>query len=108
MKVNYNKFSFENEHAIISVKRETFVLTDSGKTWKAKPIKTETEKVSCEFYTNCVQSIPFFNHFFGHREATCKATWNYTVFGYIPVKIVTYNPGKTEKRVMTFTFEYNH
>jgi hypothetical protein len=100
--MDYKKFSFTDGSYLITYTTETYGRTKSGKGWKSKPDEVKTEVVNAQFYTNYVQSIPFFNNFgFG---AYCRATRNYTVAGYLPVVITTVSPGREVKRVTKFTF----
>ena len=83
----------------------TFVYgkTESGKTWRKKPIEETRETVPPVFYENFVRSISFFNGFMG---GTCRAEYNYTGVGYLPTKITTISPDRAEKHIDYFTFDY--
>lgn len=98
----YYGFFESNLNAVkISMKKETFNKTTSGRSWKSKPETTETETITAEFYKNYIDSIPFFNNFgIGYG---CRAYKGYCIAGYIPVKVVTTSPDK--KIVATFYFE---
>ena len=85
-------------------KREVYSRTASGKSWKKYPDSVTTEEVERTFYNNFVDSVRFFNNFgFG---ASCRAFRSYTIAGYIPTRIVTISPGRSEKHVDEFRFEY--
>ena len=73
--------------------------TKSGSKW----IETKrTEKqFSRENYFNAVDAIPFFRNLGGTETVTC----NYTKFGYIPVKVISTNPDKTERRIYKYSFD---
>lgn len=100
MSYNYNNFTFNGYNARIEHTKKIYDTTASGN-FRKKPYETTTEIVDREFYINFVRSVSFFNGFFG---GTCKAFWNYTSAGYIPVKITTINPGRTEKYIDEFRF----
>lgn len=78
--------------------RETYSATPGGN-FRKKPDEIETETVSGTFYVNFVQSIPFFNN--RYYSETCRAAWNYTAAGYIPVRITTSKAGH-KKYIDTF------
>lgn len=89
MAYNYRKFEIGRGWRFERT-RETYTATASGN-FRKKPDQIETEIVTGDFYINCVQSIPWFNNsYFGE---TCRATWNYTPAGYIPVRIVSSKKG---------------
>ena len=95
---------FENDlnMVTISMKKETYLKTTSGKSWKSKPETVENETISADFYKNYVDSVPFFNNF-GYG-ASCRAYKGYCMAGYIPVKVVTISPQQEKKIVTTFYF----
>jgi hypothetical protein len=101
--MNYLTFKFCDNSCIITHIKEIYHKTSSGKSWKSKPDTTETTTATAEFYTNYVNSIPFFNGFMG---GTCRAEKSYTPAGYIPVKITTISPDRTEKHCDHFYFKY--
>ena len=78
-----------------------FARTDSGKSWKAKPIVKYAETVTTEYYNNFVDSIPFFNGFMG---GTCRGYRTYTKAGYLVNSVTTINPSRDTKYVDTFEF----
>lgn len=101
--MDYRKFYFTRAPFKITHTKTEYAKTASGKSWRAVPVSETTETVTAKFYENFVQSIPFFDGFFG---GTCRAQFSYTAAGYIPVKIVTVNPDGTQKFIDTFTFDY--
>ena len=103
----YNNFSFfhrNNKNLIIEHTKQVFYTNENGN-FRRKPGSVYTENVNGEFYENFIKSITFFNGFCG---GTCRAYSNYTAAGYIPTKIITINPGSTEKHIDTFTFNFNY
>lgn len=89
MSYNYTKFDTGRgwcfEHT-----RETYTVTASGH-FKKKPDETKKKTVNGDFYINFVRSVSWFNNpYYGE---TCRATWNYTAAGYIPVRIVSSKKG---------------
>ena len=86
----------------ITMKKETYKKTDSGKSWKSRPETIETETITADFYKNYVDSTPFFNSF-GYG-ASCRAYKGYCMAGYIPVKVITISPFQEKKIVATFQF----
>lgn len=103
MSYKYNSFVFSDNSFRIEHTKMIYGTTPAGN-FKSKPHKTIIETVSPEFYTNFVKSVSFFNGFCG---GTCRAYWSYTAAGYIPARITTINPDRTEKHVDTFTFKFN-
>ena len=100
--MDYRNFKFTSTLYTIKHTRKTYERTNSGKGWKTKPTEEKQKTVTPEFYTNFVTSIPFFN-----RLGTCRAGWNYTTAGYLPVTITSINPDRTTKHIDMFSFEYN-
>ena len=103
----YNKFELTGSGYTIMKREELYTRTESGKSWKSKPDAVKTEQIDLKHYNNYVQSIAFFNSFFGYG-AYCRAYEGYTVAGYIPVKVVTVNPGQDKKFICYFSFSLNH
>ena len=71
----------------------------SGNKW----VKVDTNTVnniSNEHYYNTVDAVPFFRGLGGYEKVEVKAT----KWGYIPFRIVSITPNKTEKTVRTFIF----
>ena len=89
MAYNYTKFNTGRGWNFERV-RETYGVTAGGN-FRKKPDTIETETVTGDFYINFVQSIPYFNYpCYGE---SCRASWNYTPAGYIPVRIVSSKKG---------------
>lgn len=105
MSYNYNRFQFGyrlNKHLIITHVKKIYDTTNNGN-FRKKPFEEYTERVTGEFYENFVKSCSFFNGFMG---GSCRAFWSYTSAGYIPTKITTISPNRTQKHIDTFTFEF--
>lgn len=100
MGYNYNNFNFNGYNCKIEHTKQVFNTTENGN-FRRKPFETTTEVVDREFYINFVRSVSFFNGFMG---GSCRASWDYTRCGYIPTKVVTINPDRTEKHIDTFRF----
>ena len=104
----YSNFCFSGNCSVnadnnITLTKKTFSRTVSGKNWKNKPDTITTEKVNGRYYQNYVRSIPFFNNFGG--QSSCRASWNYTKKGYIPVTVSTVSPDGLTKIVTDFCFD---
>lgn len=100
MAYNYNNFTFDLYSGQIEHTKKVYDTTENGN-FRKKPYETTTEIVDREFYINFVRSVSFFNGFLG---GTCRAFWNCTRAGYVPVKITSINPGRTEKYIDEFKF----
>lgn len=87
---------------MIIEKKEMFMRTTTGKSWKSKPDTTKRETITEEYYKNCVDSIQFFNRF-GYG-ASCRGYKKPTAAGYRVYKIVTIAPGRGKKEVRTYYF----
>lgn len=90
----------------ITMRKETYTRTKSGKSWKTKPDTIETETVSKEFYDNYIGSCTFFNNF-GYG-ASCRKYYGYSYIGYIPINVVTVSPYREKKIVAWFKFSKLH
>ena len=88
---------------IITMKKEVFHRTASGKSWKSKPDYTSRETVEPKFYNNYIDSCRFFNNFPG--AAYCRKSYGYTYAGYIPVSVVTVSPDGETKIIARFGFD---
>jgi hypothetical protein len=99
--MKYENFNFTDTQVTIIHRRVEYNKTESGKSWR-RILGERSEVVTPEFYTNFVQSIPFFN-----RLGTCRAQYNYTVAGYLPTVITSVSPDKTVKYQDCFSFNYN-
>lgn len=100
--MKYESFTFCEQGFLILCTKQTFIPTESGKSWRNKPDTVKNTVVSADWYTKCIASIPFFNRF-GYG-AYCRGHWGNTFAGYLPVRVVTVNPGRTQKNVVTFEF----
>ncbi len=70
----------------------------NGSRWTTTSETTET--VDFIYYSNVVDAVPFFRNL-GGSETVQKA---YTKAGYIPTRIISTNPTKTERTIREFTF----
>lgn len=102
--MNYRNFTFTSKYFIITHTKSEYHKTPSGGRWSTSPVSINQATVTAEFYENFVQSIPFFNGFFG---GSCRADLSYTPAGYVPTRITTINPDASVKYIDTFTFKYN-
>ena len=91
---------------IITMQKTVYVRTESGKSWKKKPVSVEKKVIDRRFYENYINSVHFFNNF-GYGSS-CRAYYGYTYAGYIPVSVVTISPFKEERHVVRFSFEIVH
>lgn len=96
--MKYENFSFTNKNVTIIHVRKEWNKTESGKSWR-RVLGEKSEVVTPEFYTNFVRSIPFFNSL-----GTCRAQYNYTVAGYLPIIITSISPDKSIKYQDCFSF----
>lgn len=100
---NLSKFKFySGNRYMILVTIETFSRTDSGASWKSKPDTVERYLYDDERYTNYVSATPFFNRW--GDGASSRATYGYTVAGYLPIRISTVSPYRQTKKVAHFHF----
>ena len=99
--MNYQLFNFSDNKCSIIHSRYTYEPTASGKGWKSKPTEAKSKTVTPQFYTNFVNSIPFFN-----RLGTCRAQRHYTAVGYLPTVITSISPNREIKHVDVFLFRY--
>lgn len=70
----------------------------SGRNWHTTEAKTE--KADFIYYSNVVDAIPFFRNLGGRETVSCS----YTKAGYIPTKIISTNPGRTERTIREFNY----
>lgn len=99
MSKDLRKFVFSNPDYIITHTKEVYTRTSSGRSWKKKPDKVKTEIIPAAYYTNYITSVPFFNNL-----GYCRASYNYTSAGYLPVSTTNISPDKTEKHLDRFSF----
>jgi hypothetical protein len=99
---DYRKFKFTSTGNIILRTLEHYDRTESGKSWRAHPSKTEMEVVTGQNYENYITSIPFFNNW--GDGASCRAKSSYTRAGYLPTYVATVSPFKKEKILASFEF----
>ena len=84
---------------------KTFSRTDSGKGWKSKPDEIETKEIDNTQYENMVSedTVKFFRRIGGSEIVTRS----YTYYGYLPVEVISCNPGRTIRKVRVFAFDKN-
>jgi hypothetical protein len=82
--------------------RAYFTRTASGKSWKKRPFRVETEEITPRYYQNVIDSIPWFNR--GFYGEYCRGYREYTPAGYRITKVVTVGPYRTDKHVRTYNF----
>lgn len=80
--------------------KETYNLTDSGKSWKSKPSTIETEVLTEERYNNTVSKDT--QAFFRRLGGSETAQRSYTMKGYIVTRLTSINPSRDEKIVRKF------
>ena len=78
---------------------ERYERTESGKSWKSKPVKVESTEITEEQYKNIIDSVSFFRNLGGY-ERDIKG---YTCEGYIPVRLISISPNKEPKIIRSFT-----
>lgn len=98
---NLRNFNFSNPDYLITHTKEVYTRTASGKSWKKKPDEVTTEIITAQCYTNYITSVPFFNNL-----GYCRAAYNYTEAGYIPVSTTNISPDGMEKHIDKFSFTY--
>ena len=98
----FDNFTLQDKNCIILMRDVRFSRTESGKSWRKNPDTITRRVVSPKFYENYVQSIPFFRNW--GDGASCRAQYNYTMAGLIPVRIMTVAPYKNEHIIAEFTF----
>jgi hypothetical protein len=99
---DYRKFNYTNENYLILCTISTYERTASGKSWKAKPDDIEKNVFKPLNYTYYIQAIPFFNNFGG--GASCRATYNHVMPGYLPTRVTSISPYRESKKVACFEF----
>lgn len=95
-KVNYSNFGFCGDYVILC-KKETFLRTDSGKSWKKNPEEVKRMVWTPENYNNNLSFVPVFGD---------RVEWGYTMAGYLPVKITSTRPDGGKKSVFSIEFLY--
>lgn len=100
----YKNFKYTNEHYLILCTISTYTRTKNGagQGWKADPDEIEKNVYKPRNYTNYITAIPFFDNFGG--GASCRATWGYTIPGYLPTTVTSISPGQDIKKVACFEF----
>ena len=89
------------EYYKITLTEEKFEKTESGKSWRKKPIETKQEVIKFEEYFNYISSVDFFRGLGG----TERVTQGYTFAGYIPVQLTSISPEKNIKIIRKFKIE---
>lgn len=80
----------------ITVTRERFTRSAPAKHWSRKPISSERETVTAEYYANYISGLDFFGG---------RVTLNYTSRGYIAVDFSCTSPDGCTKAEAHFSFE---
>ena len=78
---------------------ERYERTESGKSWKSKPVKVERTEITEEEYKNIIESVSFFRNLGGYE----RITKGYTCEGYIPIRLTSISPNKQTKIIRYFT-----
>ena len=81
--------------------KETYVKTESGKSWKKQPAEVERIEVDEEYYNNIFNKSTL--EFFKGLGGTERITKGYTIEGYIPVQLTSISPCKDTKIIRRFT-----
>lgn len=88
-----------NYSAFIRLEKTSYSRTEPHTKWIETDRKTEL--VDIEFYLNTIEAIPFFKAI-GGKELV---DMSYTKAGYIPTRVNSLSPSRTEKIVYRFIFE---
>lgn len=75
--------------------------TKTGRKWTLDNTTTDNN-ISSEYYMNTIESIPFFKNLGGVEKVSTKSS----ILGYIPFKIESISPDKTQKTIRTFIFKF--
>ena len=103
MKKEY-KFTLKNYPSVSAVfEAKNIICTTTkelknGSRWAAE--NATTEKISGEYYFNCLESVPFFRSLNG-KEKVVRA---YTKFGYVPVRLISTSPDGSIRVTREFKF----
>lgn len=84
----------DGARVIVSTEKR-YVRTESGKSWKAKPVMCEVKQIKPEYYKNVIDSIPFFKD---------RVRKSHTYYGYIPTRLTSVRPDGQVKVVRAFDF----
>lgn len=85
----------------ITMTETTFEKTESGKSWRKKPISEETKEIQFDEYFNYLSSVEFFKSLGGYE----RVERFYTYAGYIPCRLTSISPNKETKIVRVFKIE---
>lgn len=86
----------------IKMKRSEYERTESGKSWKTKPVETETREVDELFYKNF--TAPETSKFFRRLGGYEKREKDYTSYGFRVVRVVSISPDRSIKIETQFSF----
>ena len=85
----------------ITMIETTFEKTESGKSWRKKPINEVTKEIQFEEYFNYLSSVEFFKNLGGYE----RVEKFYTYAGYIPCRLTSISPNKETKIIRVFKIE---
>ena len=85
----------------ITMIETTFKKTESGKSWRKKPVEEVTKEIQFEEYFNYISSVEFFKSLGGYE----RIEKFYTYVGYIPCRLTSISPDKTTKIIRIFKIE---
>ena len=85
----------------ITMTETTFEKTESGKSWRKKPVNEVTKEIQFEEYFNYISSVEFFKNLGGYERVE-KA---YNIAGYIPYRLTSISPNKEAKIIRVFKIE---
>ena len=87
----------------ITMIKEVYHRTSSGRSWKAKPDSSETELIDARRYNLYIDSCKYFNsHIDGQ---SCRKEYGYSFAGYIPLRVTTVGPFRETKIVARFIID---
>lgn len=97
----YENDGYKFEDYKITLIEKTYIRTDSGKSWKKKPIEEKEEVIQYNNYFNYISSVHLFKNLGGYE----RIEKGYTVAGYVPIKLISISPSKEIKKVREFKIE---
>ena len=92
-----------HQDAKINLTTTEYEKTESGKSWKSKPVLVEKEVITRDQYNNLTgdDTLRFFRRLGGSQVVACC----YTKHGFIIVQLSSCNPDRTRKIVREFSFD---
>lgn len=85
----------------ITMIETTFEKTESGKSWRKKPVNEETKEIQFEEYFNYISSCGFFRSIGGYERVETA----YTIAGCVPYRLTSISPDKETKIIRMFKIE---